>query len=108
MKQFALAASAALLLATATQAVAQDVRTARVSYQDLNLTSEAGVDQLKQRISRAVNTVCKADDISLEQKLRERACYRDSAASAGQDVARVMNRANQAQASLAPTNQTAR
>lgn len=105
MKQLALAASAVLFLATATQAKAEDeVRTARVAYEDLDLTNDAGVGRLKQRIRFAVNSVCKADDLSLEQKLRERACARKSAEAAGQDVARVMTRVNQAQASLTAVN----
>ena len=47
-----------LLIATGSPAMAQEVRRA-ASYHDLNLTSTAGVRELRRRVAKAVSYVCK-------------------------------------------------
>ena len=97
------AAAAAVLLASATPALAQDgPRQMSVSYSDLDLTRTEGVDRLKQRVRAAVQAVCRADDQTLKQQLRQKSCARQSAASSSEAVARAVGRANQAQASARP------
>jgi UrcA family protein len=93
------ATSAALLLATSVQAAAEDhPRQLAVSNGDLDLTKGQGVARLEQRVRTAVRAVCATDDGALKAKLRERSCIKKSSASADQDVALAVSRANQAMA----------
>ena len=68
----ALLAASALLAPTASQAA--ETNSVRVSYADLNLTSDFGRDRLQSRIAYAAETVCgPADhrDVPFAQKVRE-------------------------------------
>ena len=56
----ALAFASALVIPTVSQAAEQ--ATARVSYADLNLTTNIGQDRLQRRIAHAARTVCDVAD----------------------------------------------
>ena len=77
----ALTAATALVFPTVSQA--QDARSARVSYADLDLASKAGQDRLQHRIGYAAIGVCDpADNVDMEYLLVVRECRTGAIASA--------------------------
>jgi UrcA family protein len=56
----------------------QPVPTRAVSYADLNLTTPADMRTLRTRLATAVRTVCAAENRSLVEQARERACVADT------------------------------
>lgn len=75
----ALVVASALVVPTVSEAAENDM--VRVSYADLNLTSDSGQDRLQRRIAFAASLVCgPADhrDVPFTQKVRE--CRRDTIA----------------------------
>jgi len=78
----------ALFGVTAGPAIAAEtVPIARVGFSDLDLTSEAGVNRLEQRVGRAVRKVCATGARSLEDQRWERRCKIESAARASVGIA---------------------
>jgi UrcA family protein len=81
--------SAAILLATGVPALAlasvpdstRDSLHIRVSYADLDLDKEAGIEQLYQRLKFAVSNACGSATLygagSVKQARDNKACYRD-------------------------------
>ncbi len=57
-KLMIMAALPVLAMAAPQVAMAEESKTANVSYAGLDLTTEAGQNELKTRIARAVNAVC--------------------------------------------------
>lgn len=72
-----LASLAASTLATAVQAEPDAVT---VSYRDLNLSVQAGVDQLDRRLRTAVSDVCDArlEQVPLSELMAIRKCMRET------------------------------
>ena len=70
--------------AKASQTEAAGLRTVRVPYGDLNVTSQAGVKTLTGRISRAVDEVCgsRVDDKDLRAIRDQRNCQNEALFSA--------------------------
>ena len=61
--------------------------TVTVSYGDLNLASDAGVESLYRRLSRAASTVCKDfDRRSTEQRMKWQQCHEKALSAAVFDV----------------------
>lgn len=90
----ALAASAAVV-SPALAGVTGHVRTAIVSYADLDLTTEAGVDTLNGRIRRAAADVCGAPmPMSLLDFADMKACRAEAVASARRAAVTVIAAAN--------------
>jgi UrcA family protein len=86
----ALAAAAATLLTAVWMVAAQPAHaaasgpaTARISYADLNLNSEAGARTLYQRLKRAAERVCDGVD---RRGIGPRECYETALADAVNDV----------------------
>lgn len=82
-----LPALAALTVATAlvvpTVSQAQDTRSARVSYADLDLASNVGQDRLQRRIVYAAKSVCEtADVLDLDFTAVVKECRTDAIAGA--------------------------
>lgn len=60
-KLMIMAALPVLAMAAPQVAMAEESKTAQVSYAGLDLTTEAGQKEFKSRIARAVNAVCSDD-----------------------------------------------
>jgi UrcA family protein len=69
-----------------------DLRTRHVSYDDLNLATEKGIDRLRLRVRHAAQDVCDADGSALTQFYHARKCIRGAIAGAEPQIARVMER----------------
>lgn len=66
-----------------------DVPTARVSYADLNLRSEAGVQVLQARVRRAATTLCIEPQVrELHRMLLGRKCFNTAMTRASEDIQR--------------------
>jgi UrcA family protein len=76
LRPFALALVLGLL--GATQAFAGEPSAVKVSYSDLNISTQAGAQTLYNRIAGAARTVCGYEGSSLLDKSVWRACYRDA------------------------------
>jgi UrcA family protein len=88
------ALSAAML---STPGLAQQA-TARISYADLDLSTQQGQDQLARRIDSAARAKCGIADIrtgTLLQDSKAKQCLRDAKESAHQQVAEQISRQNQ-------------
>jgi UrcA family protein len=79
----------------------EETQTRKVSYSDLDLTSDAGRDALHRRIGRAVSAVCSVDDTRdlIAMTKRDR-CVRDAWASTRTQVAIAMLSAKRRLASV--------
>lgn len=77
----ALAAIAALALPAAASAAnaGMEHHQAMVALDDLDLTSEPGMAEMKQRVKRAAHRVCRINgDRSVRARMAERACFADA------------------------------
>lgn len=72
----------AVALSLTVPVAAQEQRTERVVYGDLDLTAEAGRAQLSKRISAAVKRVCRPEGFSTAHARESRRCKRSSLAGA--------------------------
>ncbi|SLK07264.1 UrcA family protein [Novosphingobium mathurense] len=99
MKTFAsLAAVAALTVAVSANAATDGARTVPVAYDDLNLSSQAGLDTLDQRLERAVRKVCgKADVRRLDEVSDMTRCRTSAQASAAEQRTVALARRNDGQ-----------
>lgn len=81
------------LALTATLPAAAAVETRHVRYDDLNLTTAAGMERLERRIAGAARDVCTDDStrriIGLAETAQIRACMKQAKAKAAQQVAAV-------------------
>ncbi|GAA5045891.1 hypothetical protein GCM10023208_00820 [Erythrobacter westpacificensis] len=68
---FALALAAAGMAAAPTMASAEDSQTVRVTYEDLDLSTQYGIDELEKRIERAARQIC-GNDIRTGTNIRSR------------------------------------
>ncbi len=76
-----------LLASSAFAAAAGDAPSVRVSYSDLDLTQDAGVERLYARLRRAANQVCdSADNRDLAAFARRESCVRHALDRAVDDV----------------------
>ena len=86
-------ASFALVAAPAVSAQGDDTRTIGVTYNDLDLSSEDGREELNRRIDRAAKDVCGASEVQVGSRMpsREaRRCYRDAKRQLEQHFAQVI------------------
>jgi UrcA family protein len=80
-------AALAACFALAGVANAENARTARVSYSDLNLSTQQGSQQLYSRIVAAANEVCQVEDIrDLKAVAAARSCRAQAISQAVRDV----------------------
>lgn len=85
-KVFFLPAMCAATMTFATPVVAQE-RQVAVFYDDLNLSIESGQNTLKQRIERAVKSVCtEHGSLSLKDRMAESRCMAESRKTAMKNV----------------------
>ena len=78
--------------------------TERVSFGDLNLGTDQGVDRLKFRVRGAADRVCNSNSIEvLDTRLKAMRCYRSAVDIAYSDIARVVEMKRNG-ASLAATS----
>ncbi|MCW6532825.1 MULTISPECIES: UrcA family protein [Sphingomonas] len=78
------------------RARADQVRTMRVSYADLNINSDAGLRQLMQRVKGAAEWVCDVSTymhVPLDEQMAGRTCYDASLARARSDISAIQQRA---------------
>lgn len=75
--------------------LADEVRTIRVSYADLNMTSDAGVRRLMQRVKGAAQAVCEVTyaEAPLSEQMASQTCYDASIAHARADVSLIQQQA---------------
>ncbi|AKH43310.1 UrcA family protein [Altererythrobacter atlanticus] len=86
-----LAAAAALTAATAITPAMAGQPTERVSYSDLNLTTQEGQDILQQRLNKAAWRVCMFDAKGqLQTAEHQNACYRQARKDVAVRVAEVI------------------
>ena len=96
----ALIAIASTLIAISTAAYAEkppvivdgvlDMPTVHVSYADLNLRSQAGLQVLQARVRRAASTICLEPQVrELPRVIAARNCYNSAMARAQDDIERV-------------------
>lgn len=81
--------------ATATPAMAEQGESVVVSYNDLNLTTPAGLAALDRRIDRAAMRVCGISRYMAHRQLpttQQRACYHETLDKLEQEVAILINR----------------
>lgn len=96
MKMFITLVSVAVL-ATAAGAepnvvVEPDIRpTLRVAYEDLNLRSERGRERLNKRVTAAVRSMCRDDNLDpLVMELAEQRCYAAAIRDANDQIDRLL------------------
>lgn len=92
-------AGAALLAAGTVSAQQRDTRTTGVTYQDLDLATEAGRTELDRRIDNAARQVCGMHERSVGSNIvtrESRECYRSAKRELDRHFAQVL--ANQARA----------
>ncbi len=79
----AIAAGVGGLVMAANAAQAQDTLAIEVSYADLNLRSEAGVERFDRRIDHAVDEICVGDSVNITrlQANNVRLCRRETLAN---------------------------
>lgn len=94
-----LGALATIALFASVPASAGDAPQEKVSYSDLDLTSQAGQDTLDQRIRGAVKRVCGPAGPSAGDYLQNRACKRAAYVSAHNQVRVAIARAGERKAS---------
>lgn len=82
--------SAALLSATATPAAAAPSRQASVSYNDLDLSTDAGRAELASRYDQAARDICGVKDDSKKLHGKERYCYESTSKQMKQRVADIL------------------
>jgi UrcA family protein len=98
MKFIARAACAIALAAAASAAIAKDlrpdqVRRARVSYHDLDLSRREGVAELDLRVKRAIRRVCRSNLSGLWARSQERGCTKEAKKDAGRQMAAAIEHA---------------
>ena len=81
-----------LTAATGSPAIAQEVRRA-ASYHDLDLSSLAGVRELRRRVHKAVGYVCKVTVVSDSMLDQTLACRQDLMRQAEPQIARAVETA---------------
>lgn len=92
-------AAAAALLAFGTldsAAIAHDsdgLPQAHASYADLNLSTDAGVKTLEQRVRTAIDQVCGSGSATLREQMDRHACRKQATSSADRDVAAAIEHA---------------
>ncbi len=89
------ALAAAMIAATATPAMAEQGESVVVSYNDLNLTTPAGLAALDRRIDRAAMRVCGISRYMAHRQLpttQQRACYQETLEKLEQEVAILIDR----------------
>ncbi|MFC7537389.1 UrcA family protein [Sphingomonas sp. GCM10030256] len=63
----------------------------RVSFADLNLTTEGGVDSLRWRVRGAADRVCNSNSIEvLDTRLKAMRCYRGAISAGFSDIDRIV------------------
>jgi len=78
------------------KARADQVRTMRVSYADLNINSDAGLHRLMQRVKGAAEWVCDVpayEHVALDEQMASRTCFNESLARARSDIGVIQQRA---------------
>ena len=109
MKTVRMTIAAAGILLAATEARAQTspvtveagLPTARVSYADLDLTSQAGRLTLDRRVSHAAAGLCLDNQrVPLEEFVAQRQCYSSAMSRARVDIQQAVDRASSRVASL--------
>lgn len=89
-------ATATLALSPAAFAQQTDDRSAEVSYTDLDLSSEEGIEELDRRIDRAAKRACGFNDTTLGTRARTREardCYRQAKRQLDRQFAQVVDEA---------------
>ena len=93
MKTPIFAIAAASLAVTASPALAGDAPKMKVHYADLNLATEAGIEQLERRIEGAAKKVCNAETPTTGSRMastQSRRCVAKAKATAMQQFASVV------------------
>jgi len=78
------------------KARADEVRTMRVSYVDLNINNDAGMRRLMQRVKGAAQWVCDVSvysHVQLNEQMATRTCYNASLARARSEIGLIQQRA---------------
>ncbi|WP_120076224.1 UrcA family protein [Aurantiacibacter odishensis] len=92
---FALALAAAGMAAAPTMASAEDTQSVRVTYDDLDLSTQNGIEELERRIDRAARQICgNAERTGTHLRNREaRACVAETKERINEQFAQVVDSA---------------